>query len=210
MAVVELNCGIFLKFWISEFQFCILHLCCSPVGTIIRTFYHSFMFILKFYICVLPYWCILHLFCVCTYLCALYILVSYTFFVFYIFSFAAAMFSCSFHQNFLLWGFPKTLFVTFYPELQVYTILFHLCFWASVVFESFRSEPSIRVIHGDKWKKLSKTFQIISETFEIISNHFRNISNNCATRTLRSMIHLKSTKSWVLNWTIIIITYRPL
>jgi len=129
------------------------------------------------------------LFCVCTYLCALYILVSYTFFVFYIFSFAAAMFSCSFHQNFLLWGFPKTLFVTFYPELQVYTILFHLCFWASVVFESFRSEPSIRVIHGDKWKKLSKTFQIISETFEIISNHFRNISINCATRTLRSMIH---------------------
>ena len=83
MAVVELNCGIFLKFWISEFQFCILHLCCSPVGTIIRTFYHSFMFILKFYICVLPYWCILHLFCVCTYLCALYILVSYTFFLYF-------------------------------------------------------------------------------------------------------------------------------
>merc|ERR1712210_410347 len=86
------------------------------------------------------------------------------------------MFSYSFHQNFLLWGFPKTLFVTFYPELQVYTILFHLCFWASVVFQSFRSEPSIRVIHRDKWKKLSKTFQIISETFQIISEEIQIIS----------------------------------
>jgi len=47
------------------------------------------------------------------------------------------------------------------------------------VFQSFRSEPSIRVIHRDKWKKLSKTFQIISETFQtiqIISKPFQIIS----------------------------------
>ena len=46
---------------LNIFQICILHRCCSPLAPIIRTFYHSFTFILWLFICVLPYQSIFHL-----------------------------------------------------------------------------------------------------------------------------------------------------